>query len=80
MEQTMQIEQPKQFKESKQPKRSLTIPIGKGGVPGRLFRFTLMLLSGGFIYPNVAVEGMNLTEIQAGYEGSLYKNVKKSVR
>ena len=39
------------------------VPVGPGGVPGRIFRMIVMLCSGGFLYPNTFVEGMDCTAI-----------------
>lgn len=36
-------------------------------------RVTAFLLTAGFMYPNVMVEGMDLTKIQAETEGDLYE-------
>ena len=38
-----------------------------------LGRFSIFLLTAGFAYPNVMVEGMDLTAIQGNTEGDLYK-------
>jgi hypothetical protein len=48
------------------------VPIGPGGVPGRIFRIVVMACTGGFLYPNVFVEGMDCTAIQKQSEGTLY--------
>ena len=36
-------------------------------------RFSIFLLTAGFAYPNVMVEGMDPTRIQGDTEGDLYK-------
>lgn len=38
-----------------------------------LGRFSIFVLTAGFAYPNVMVEGMDLTRIQGDTEGDLYK-------
>ncbi len=48
------------------------VPIGPGGVPGRIFRMIVMVCSGGFLFPNVFVEGLDCTAIQKKTEGTLY--------
>ncbi len=30
-----------------------TVPVGPGGIPGRVGRFLVFLATGGFLYPNV---------------------------
>ncbi len=49
------------------------VPVGPGGIAGRIWRFCAMLFTMGFVYPNTCVEGMDLTKIQSEYEGKLYK-------
>ena len=48
------------------------VPIGPGGLPGRIFRMVVMVCSGGFLFPNVFVEGLDCTAIQKESEGTLY--------
>jgi hypothetical protein len=48
------------------------VPIGPGGMAGRIFRMTVMVCTGGFLYPNVFVEGLDCTAIQKKSEGTLY--------
>jgi hypothetical protein len=48
------------------------VPIGPGGVAGRIFRMIVMVCTGGFLYPNVFVEGLDCTAIQKQSEGTLY--------
>lgn len=52
------------------------VPVGPGGLPGRLGRFIVMFITLGFAYPNVCVEGLDLTKIQNEYEGKLYNKSK----
>ena len=54
------------------------VPIGPGGVPGHLLRMLVMIFTGGFIYPNTFVEGMDLTAIQKVYQEPTEKNNKKA--
>jgi hypothetical protein len=62
-----------------QTKNPNVVPVGAGGTLGRIGRMIVMCFTGGFIYPNVFVEGMDLTEIQKETEGALYdKKDKKS--
>lgn len=48
------------------------VPVGPGGLPGRLGRFVAFLCTAGFVYPNVCIEGMNCTKIQDAMQGTLY--------
>ncbi len=48
------------------------VPVGPGGFAGRAFRFCVMFITLGFVYPNVCVEGLDLTKIQNETEGKLY--------
>lgn len=48
------------------------VPVGPGGTAGRVLRFCVMCITMGFAYPNVCVEGLDLTKIQNEYEGKLY--------
>lgn len=48
------------------------VPVGPGGILGRLGRFIVFVCSGGFLYPNVFIEGLDCTKVQEGYHGSLY--------
>ncbi|MGH8616495.1 MAG: hypothetical protein ACREUW_02300 [Burkholderiales bacterium] len=43
----------------------------------RLGRMVVFCLSAGFLYPNVWIEGMDLSAIQGETEGELYKSKKK---
>jgi hypothetical protein len=40
---------------------------------GHLGRVSVFFLTAGFAYPNVMVEGMDLTRIQGNTDGDLYK-------
>jgi hypothetical protein len=54
------------------------VPAGTGGMLGRIGRMIAMVCTGGFLFPNVFVEGMDCTAIQMETEGTLYdKKVKK---
>jgi hypothetical protein len=50
----------------------MVVPVGPGGVAGRIWRFCVMLITLGFVYPNTCVEGLDLTKIQNEHEGKLY--------
>ena len=49
-----------------------TVPVGPGGIPGRVGRFLVFLATGGFLYPNVCVEELDCTKIQDAMQGTLY--------
>lgn len=53
------------------------VPVGGGGTLGRIGRMIVMIFTGGMAYPNVFVEGMDLTAIQKEYEGNLYVKKEK---
>lgn len=55
------------------------VPVGSGGIWGRIGRMIAMVCTGGFAYPNVFVEGMDCTAIQKDYEGSLYHKKDKTI-
>lgn len=38
------------------------VPVGPGGLGGKIFRCLVHVCTGGFIYPNVFIEGMDLME------------------
>jgi hypothetical protein len=59
-----------------QPSNRNMVPVGPGGTLGLIGRMIVMLCTGGFAYPNVFVEGMDLTAIQKETEGSLYEKKK----
>jgi hypothetical protein len=48
------------------------VPIGPGGIPGRLWRFLVFTVTAGFLYPNVFIEGMDCTKTQDAQQGTLY--------
>ena len=53
------------------------VPRGPGGVLGHIGRMIAMVFTGGFLFPNTFVEGMDCTAIQAETQGTLYdKKVK----
>jgi hypothetical protein len=53
------------------------VPKGAGGIIGHIGRMIAMVCTGGFLYPNVFVEGMDCTAIQQETEGTLYAKKKK---
>jgi len=55
-----------------QPVNPNVVPIGPGGVLGRIFRMIVMVCTGGFAYPNVWVEGLDCTALQQKSMGTLY--------
>ena len=48
------------------------VPVGPGGIAGRIFRMIVMVCSGGFLFPNVFIEGVDCTAIQKETQGTLY--------
>jgi hypothetical protein len=48
------------------------VPVGPGGFLGRLGRMVVFAVTGGFLYPNVFIEGMDCTKIQDAMQGTLY--------
>jgi hypothetical protein len=48
------------------------VPVGPGGLPGRLGRIVVFIFTGGFLYPNVFIEGLDCTKIQDSTSGTLY--------
>ena len=61
-----------------QPRNRNIVPVGPGGTWGRIGRMIVMVCTGGFVYPNVFIEGMDCTAIQKKSEGNLYdKPVRK---
>jgi hypothetical protein len=54
------------------------VPVGPGGLPGHILRMVVMVFTGGFIYPNTFVEGMDLTAIQKAHELPAQKSDKNS--
>jgi hypothetical protein len=49
---------------------------GAGGVPGHVLRMIVCVCTGGMVYPNTFVEGMDLTAIQEATQGTLYDKQK----
>ena len=54
------------------------VSVGPGGLLGHIFRMVVMVFTGGFVYPNTFVEGMDLTAIQKLHELPAQKIDKKS--
>jgi hypothetical protein len=52
------------------------VPIGPGRMLGRLGRIVIFTFTGGFLYPNVFIEGMDCTKIQDAMQGDLYDKKK----
>jgi hypothetical protein len=52
------------------------VPVGPGGMLGRSGRIIVFLFTGGFLYPNVFIEGMDCTKIQDAMQGALYDKKK----
>ena len=52
------------------------VPIGPGGMIGRLGRIVIFVITGGFLYPNVFIEGLDCTRIQDEMQGDLYDKKK----
>ena len=52
------------------------VPIGPGGMLGRIGRIVIFVATGGFLYPNVFIEGMDCTRIQNEMQGDLYDKKK----
>ena len=48
------------------------VPVGPGGILGRLGRFVIFTASAGFLYPNVFIEGLDCTKTQDAQQGTLY--------
>jgi hypothetical protein len=48
------------------------VPVGHGGLLGRFARIVVFANTGGMLYPNVFVEGMDCTKIQDATQGTLY--------
>ena len=53
------------------------VPVGPGGILGRIGRMIVMVCTGGMLYPNVFTEGMDCTKIQKTSEGTLYDKKDK---
>ena len=52
------------------------VPVGNGGIAGRFGRIVVFVFSGGFLFPNVFIEGMDCSKIQDAMQGSLYDKKK----
>jgi hypothetical protein len=52
------------------------VPVGNGGILGRFGRIVVFLLTGGFLYPNVFIEGLDCSKIQDAMQGDLYDKKK----
>lgn len=52
------------------------VPVGPGGTPGHLLRMFVMVCTGGFVYPNTFVEGMDLSAIQKLHQDPTEKKQK----
>lgn len=49
-------------------KRSTKIvPVGHGGVAGKAMRIAVLFGTAGFVFPNVFLEGMDMTAMHKGY-------------
>ena len=59
-----------------QPLNPNIVPPGPGGTVGRIARMIAMVCTGSFAFPNVFVEGMDCTAIQAKTQGTLYDKKK----
>ncbi len=44
-----------------------TVPVGPGGILGRIGRIVIMFCTAGFVFPNAMVEGMNATAIDGRF-------------
>ena len=52
------------------------VSTGPGGFAGRLGRIVIFIFTGGFLYPNVCIEGLDCTKIQNEMQGDLYDKKK----
>ncbi len=59
-----------------QGREQYVVPVGPGGLLGRLGRVLIFAVTGGFLYPNVCIEGLDCTRIQDGQQGDLYDKKK----
>ena len=61
-----------------QAQNANVVPRGAGGLLGHIGRMIAMVFTGGFLFPNTFIEGMDCTGIQKETQGTLYdKKVKK---
>ncbi len=52
------------------------VSVGPGGILGRLGRIVIFTFAGGFLYPNVFIEGLDCTKVQDSTSGNLYDKKK----
>ena len=52
------------------------VPVGPGGLAGLIFRRLMMVCTGGFLYPNSWIEGLDCTALQKQSQGTLYDKKK----
>lgn len=52
------------------------VAVGPVGNLGRIGRIAIFLSTGGFLYPNVFIEGLDCTRIQDAMQGDLYDQKK----
>ena len=57
-------------------REQFVVPYGPGGSLGRFGRILIFVFTGGFLYPNVFIEGMDCTRIQDAMQGDLYDKKK----
>ena len=57
-------------------REKFVVPHGTGGALGRFGRVMIFVFTGGFLYPNVFIEGMDCTRIQDAMQGDLYDKNK----
>jgi hypothetical protein len=57
-------------------REKFVVPHGTGGTLGRFGRILIFVVTGGFLYPNVFIEGMDCTRIQDAMQGDLYDKKK----
>ena len=57
-------------------REQFVVPYGPGGALGRFGRILIFVFTGGFLYPNVFIEGMDCTRIQDAMQGDLYDKKK----
>jgi hypothetical protein len=57
-------------------REQFVVPYGPGGALGRMGRILIFVFTGGFLYPNVFIEGMDCTRIQDAMQGDLYDKKK----
>jgi hypothetical protein len=53
-------------------RENFVVPVGPGGIGGRIGRFVVFFFTAGFLYPNTCIEGMDCTKIQDAMQGTLY--------